>query len=300
MDPITLNLRVGREPPASAPGPGALSAAEIDANFANLRTACEELDAEKFGRYISATAPDPAVRPVWLTPAGELFVHDGEVWFEVVGKAGPTGATGATGADGAAGTNGTNGADSTVPGPQGIQGIQGEQGIQGIQGPAGADGAAGPQGIQGITGSGGPTSASLSADQAFSATSIASVTNMPTLTLAANTAYMIELVGSFTSAATTTGIGVCLNVGGTVTRISGMATHPVSATASGECSQEANNAVTGATTGVRATGVPVFLHGVWHVIMGAAGGTCQLMCRSEIASSAVTLQAGMRMRAFVL
>jgi len=47
MDPIDLNLRVGREPPASEPGPGALSAAEIDANFANLRTAAEQLDAEK-------------------------------------------------------------------------------------------------------------------------------------------------------------------------------------------------------------------------------------------------------------
>jgi hypothetical protein len=103
MDPITLNLRVGREPPASEPGPGALSAAEIDANFTALRTAADQLDAEKFGRYISATAPDPAVRPVWLTPDGDLFVHDGEAWFEVVGKTGPAGATGENGNDGADG-----------------------------------------------------------------------------------------------------------------------------------------------------------------------------------------------------
>jgi len=55
MDPITLNLRVGREPPASEPGPGALSAAEIDANFANLRTAAEQLDAEKMS--VDAATP---------------------------------------------------------------------------------------------------------------------------------------------------------------------------------------------------------------------------------------------------
>jgi hypothetical protein len=127
MDPITLNLRVGREPPASAPGPGALSAAEIDANFTALRTAADQLDAEKFGRYISATAPDPAVRPVWLTPDGDLFVHDGEAWFEVVGKTGPAGPAGADGPPGADG----------APGPAGADGIQGPQGIQGEPGPAG-------------------------------------------------------------------------------------------------------------------------------------------------------------------
>jgi hypothetical protein len=278
MDPITLNLRVGREPPASAPGPGALSAAEIDANFTALRTAADQLDAEKFGRYISATAPNPAVRPVWITPAGELFVHDGDAWFEIVGKAGPAGPAGADGAAGANGTNGTNGtsgADSTVPGP------------------AGADG------IQGITGSGGPDSVSLSANQAFSTTALADVTSMPTLTLAANTTYIIELIGSFESAATTTGIGFALNVGGTVTRISGYVEHATSATARGACSQEANNAVTGATTGVRAIAVPVNMEGRWFVQMGATGGTAQLRCRSEIASSAVTLHAGTRLRAFV-
>ena len=149
-------------------------------------------------------------------------------------------------------------------------------------------------------GGGGSTVVKLSADQAFSATTIADVTNMPVIALAANTDYVIELIGSFQSAATTTGIGLCLNVGGTVTRISGIVDHPVSATASGSCSQEANNAVTGATTGVRATGVPVFLRGKWHVRMGATGGNAQLRCRSEIAASAVTLHAGTALRATAL
>lgn len=119
------------------------------------------------------------------------------------------------------------------------------------------------------------------------------------IALAANTAYIIEVTGSFTSAATTTGIAIALNVGGTVTEISGFVEHPVSATAMGACAQEANNATTGATTGVRATGVPVALHGRWFVRMGASGGNAVLRCRSEISSSAATLAQGLRMRAFV-
>jgi hypothetical protein len=57
MDPITLNLRVGREPPASAPGPGEMSAEEIDANFAALRTAADQLDAEKLSVGAVNTRP---------------------------------------------------------------------------------------------------------------------------------------------------------------------------------------------------------------------------------------------------
>jgi hypothetical protein len=49
MDPISLNLRVGRLPAASAPTGGQLSAEEIDANFTGLKTAAEQLDAEKLG-----------------------------------------------------------------------------------------------------------------------------------------------------------------------------------------------------------------------------------------------------------
>jgi hypothetical protein len=229
-------------------------------------------------RFYGTTAPNPADFDEWITPAtGRVRRHDGTAWWEepgipgADGEAGPAGPAGATGPAGPAGSAGATGAT----------------------GPAGADGP------QGITGAGGPASVSLSANQAFSTTSLADVTNMPTLTLAANTDYIVELIGSFESAATTTGIGLALNVGGTVTRISGQVQHPVSATASGMCSQEANNAVTGATSGVRAIGVSVSLFGVWHIRMGATGGTAQLRCRSEIASSAVTLHQGMRLRAFV-
>ncbi len=239
----------------------------------------------------------------------ELFAASG-----VPGPAGPVGPQGIQGIQGPIGPQGIQGiqgpaGNDGAPGAAGADGAQGIQGIQGPVGPAGtngtngtngAAGATGPTGPQGISGDGAPVSVSLSADQAFSATAIADVTNMPVIALAANTDYKIELIGSFQSAVTTTGIGLCLNIGGTVTRISGQVQHPISATAAGVCSQEANNAVTGATSGVRAINVAVSLSGIWHVRMGATGGNAQLRCRSEIASSAVTLHAGTRLRASVL
>ena len=46
MTPIDLNLRVGRLPAADAPTGGQLSAAEIDANFTNLRDGANQLNSE--------------------------------------------------------------------------------------------------------------------------------------------------------------------------------------------------------------------------------------------------------------
>lgn len=280
MDPITLVLRASKTPAASAPIGGELSSAEVDANWSNLKTACEQLDAEKtesVRRYYGTTAPDPALFDEWVfTTTGRVRRHDGEAWFEEPGIAGADGAS----AYAVAVANGFVG-DVTAW-------------------LASLEGADGSQGIQGISGAGAPSSVSLSANQAFSATSLADVTNMPVLTLAANTDYMIELIGSFESAATTTGIGLALNVGGTVTRIAGQVQHATSATAVGNCTQEANNAVTGATSGVRAISVSIVLEGKWFIRMGATGGDAQLRCRSEIASSAVTLHEGTRLRAHVL
>ena len=256
---------------------------------------------------VLATVDDVTPGPVG--PQGPQGIQGVQGLTGLTGDTGPAGPQGPQGIQGIQGIQGTAGLTGNPgpagePGPQGLQGIQGPvgpagadgaQGLQGIQGPAGADGAPGPQGL---TGAGGPVSVALASNTAFSTTSLADVTGM-SLTLAANTDYIIDLVGSFESAATTTGIGLALNVGGTVTRIAGQANHPVSATAQGACSQEANNAVTGATAGVRAIGVAVALEGKWFVRMGATGGTAQLRCRSEIASSAVTLHAGLRLRAFL-
>ena len=89
--------------------------------------------------------------------------------------------------------------------PDGLGG--GSAGPTGETGPAGPTGATGPAGETGPSGV--AASVSLASDQAFSTTSLADVTGM-VLTLAANTDYVIELIGSFQSAATTTGIGLAL------------------------------------------------------------------------------------------
>jgi hypothetical protein len=63
MDPIELVLRADKEPPPSAPTGGQLSGAEYDANLTALKTAAEQLDAEKLSVAaavtITATKPTP-------------------------------------------------------------------------------------------------------------------------------------------------------------------------------------------------------------------------------------------------
>lgn len=99
MDPISLTLRVGRLPAASAPTGGELSAEQVDGNFSALKTAAEQLAAEKapLAKWISNTAPDPAVYTDWYKLDGTHLVWDGTVWFQPPGIAGKDGADGAAG-----------------------------------------------------------------------------------------------------------------------------------------------------------------------------------------------------------
>lgn len=130
----------------------------------------------------------------------------------------------------------------------------------------------------------------LSADVINSTVTLAPVTGL-SFTAIANTTYLVEAFGAFTSAATTTGIALALDIpSGT---IAGQVVHPTTATALGGTEQIADNATTGATTGVRAanTNVPVFA--TFIVAIGATGGAVQLQFRSEIAASAVTMKSGM-------
>lgn len=69
MDPITLNLRVGRIPAAAAPVGGELSAEELDANFSNLRVAAQQLDAEKLN--VDAA---PAITATATPANGDEFI----------------------------------------------------------------------------------------------------------------------------------------------------------------------------------------------------------------------------------
>jgi hypothetical protein len=130
----------------------------------------------------------------------------------------------------------------------------------------------------------------LTADVASSAVTLAPVTGM-SFTASANSTYLVELVGAFQSAATTTGIALALDIpSGSV---SGQAIHSVTAVTLGGTEQVADNATTGVTTGVRAANTNVPITARFIVAIGAAGGTVQLQFRSEVAASAVTMKANL-------
>lgn len=218
-----------------------------------------------------------------------------------IGDTGPTGDPGPDGNPGSEGNKGPTGDKGPIgdPGPQGEpgeQGLIGDQGIDGDQGPIGNQGPigdTGPVGDQGPTGNSG-TAGSTYEEKVKLATDTAG-NNTTTLTssglvlnLAANSTYEINFIGGFTSAATTTGIALALDIPGGI--VTGFSKHPVSATALGSSEQVADNATTGASTGVRAANTLVPLQARWIVETGGSGGTCTLMYRSEIAGSNVILK----------
>ena len=130
----------------------------------------------------------------------------------------------------------------------------------------------------------------LSADVSNSTVTLAAVTGL-SYAATANTTYLIELIGAFQSAASTTGIALAVDIpsGGVI----GQVVSSISASSLGSNEQVADNATTGASSGVRAanTNTPVFARFV--VAVGATGGIVQLQFRSEIAASAVTMKANL-------
>ena len=130
----------------------------------------------------------------------------------------------------------------------------------------------------------------LIADVANSTVTLAPITGL-SFTAMASTTYLVEVVGTFTSVAATTGIALALDIpSGT---ISGQVVHPTTATTLGGTEQIADAATTGATTGVRAANANVPIFATFIVAIGATGGTVQLQFRSEIAASAVTMKANL-------
>jgi hypothetical protein len=108
---------------------------------------------------------------------------------------------------------------------------------------------------------------------------------------AANTMYLVEIIGTFQSAAATTGIALALDIpSGSV---AGMTVHQSNATALTGAEQIADGTPTGATTGVRAAATNIPIRANFVVSVGATAGQVQLLFRSEIAGSAVTLKAGL-------
>jgi hypothetical protein len=130
----------------------------------------------------------------------------------------------------------------------------------------------------------------LAADVVNSTTTLAPVTGLA-FAAAANTTYLVEVVGTFQSAATTTGIAMALDIpSGSV---SGLAFHSTSGTAVGCSEQIADNATTGASSGVRAANTNIPVLATYIVAIGTTAGTVQLQFRSEVAASAVTIKAAL-------
>jgi len=127
----------------------------------------------------------------------------------------------------------------------------------------------------------------LGSNAASSSVTLANVSGM-SFTAIANKTYIVELVGRFQSVITTTGIGLALDIpSGTIT---GSVQNELAATTATFHAQIADAAVVSATSGVRANNTNAPILGKWLVLIGGTGGTVQLMLRSEIATSAVTLQ----------
>ena len=130
----------------------------------------------------------------------------------------------------------------------------------------------------------------LAADVANSTITPAAATGL-SFAAAANTMYLVELIGAFQSAIATTGIALALDIpSGSV---AGMAVHPASATTLTGTEQIADGTTTGATTGVRAGATNIPIRANFIVSVGATAGQVQLLFRSEIAGSAVTFKAGL-------
>lgn len=132
------------------------------------------------------------------------------------------------------------------------------------------------------------TYTTLGSNSTVSTTTFANVTGMSFSALA-NTKYLITLNGAYQTAATTTGIGLALDIP-TGATIIGNNIVLTSATAVGGTEQIADATTTGATTGVRALNTNTPIQAFWIVSVGATAGTIQLMQRSEVAASNTVLQ----------
>lgn len=234
------------------------------------------------------------------------------------GPAGPPGQDGAPGERGPEGPQGPSG-DDGAPGEQGPPGQPGADGEAGAQGPAGQDGApgqTGQQGPKGDTGNTGPAgndgapgtpgapgapgigftfAAKKSADQAFTATALANVTDLA-FAVAATTAYEFELVVPLTSAATGTGWQLGFTGPAAPSAFLAVCEYQSSATAWTTATLQALGAFPLVTAAYAAAPSQILCRITGHIITGAAGGTVQLQARSEVANSAITVRRGSALR----
>lgn len=198
------------------------------------------------------------------------------------GPKGDTGAQGPAGADGAQGIQGPAGADG-AQGPQGIQGVKGDTGSQGIQGNPGADST-----VPGPAGSPGTGSARrVAANVSNSTVSFSDITGL-TWTATSGTSYSFQCSIYFASAISTTGIGLAVN-GPTASLIRYQAIIPTTATAQSSFPATTYDASTTLGTAALTTVLEARVTGT---VIPSANGTLAIRFRSEVAASAITVQAG--------
>lgn len=128
----------------------------------------------------------------------------------------------------------------------------------------------------------------LAADTA-SNTTVTGASSGLSFTAVAGKTYVVRLIGSFTAAATTTGIGLQLvTPSGTVF---GQVVHQANTTQTltGH-EQVASGATPQATSGVRAAATQSPIYAEWIIEIGATGGTVTLQFKSEVAGSGVVLK----------
>lgn len=130
----------------------------------------------------------------------------------------------------------------------------------------------------------------LPSNVAVSTTTFANVTGLAFPALA-NTTYEVEVFGAIQTAATATGAALALDIPSG--NVIGQGIHNLAAATLTGWEQIADGATTGAGSGMRATGTNVPIRFKAVAAIGSTPGTVKLSMRSEIASSAVTLQAGL-------
>jgi hypothetical protein len=135
----------------------------------------------------------------------------------------------------------------------------------------------------------------LAADETNSTVTLANVTGL-SFTAVANKTYVVEVMGAFQAAASTTGLALALDIPSG--SIIGQMIHATSATGVGGTEQIADAATTGATTGVRNANTNTPFTSWFVIAIGGTGGTVQVQFRSEVATSAVVLKANLTIMSF--
>jgi hypothetical protein len=106
-----------------------------------------------------------------------------------------------------------------------------------------------------------------------------------------DTSYLVDILGAYQSVISTTGLALALDIpSGSVI---GQAVAVVTGTTPGMVEQFADNSTSGATAATRVPNSNTAVSARYVVNIGSIAGPVQLMFRSEIAGSAITMKAAL-------